>query len=124
VIFTIEDDDYVLLPSGFEVLEASTTEGVIRFGLVLRIAPSASGWCASWRYNTSLFDAKGIERMQSDFATLLEQIAAHPTARINELELSEKWRPSNIAGREQATVHAARIHFSAPKRAQAAHDNN
>jgi len=124
VIFTIEDDDYVHLPGGFEVLEASTTEGVIRFGLVLRIAPSASGWCASWRYNTSLFDAKEIERMQSDFATLLEQIAAHPTARINELELSEKWRPSNIAGREQAAAHAARIHFSAPKRAQAAHDNN
>ena len=58
-----------------------------KFDLTLFLKPTTNGLEGIWSYNTDLFDAETIERMNGHFQTLLEGIVARPDQAITELPL-------------------------------------
>ena len=69
------------------------------FGIDVYLSPGgANGVCS---YDADLFDRTTIERMIASFRVLLEDIAAHPDARISELALLDAvpFTPNGTTGR-------------------------
>ncbi len=58
-----------------------------KFDLTLFLKPTTNGLEGIWSYNTDLFDAETIERMNGHFQTLLEGIVTQPDRAISELPL-------------------------------------
>ena len=58
-----------------------------KFDLVLYLKPTSNGLAGKWVYNTDLFDAETIERLNGHFQTLLEGIIANPQQPISELPI-------------------------------------
>ncbi len=65
------------------VVEDNTT----KFDLTLFLEQTSNGLVGKWVYNTDLFDADTIERMNGHFQTMLVAIAANPEQHISELPL-------------------------------------
>ncbi|NCR45500.1 MAG: amino acid adenylation domain-containing protein, partial [Microcystis aeruginosa SX13-01] len=61
-----------------------------KFDLSLFIQVKEAGLTAHWEYNTDLFNAETIERMNGHFLSLLEGIIANPSERISQLPLLTK----------------------------------
>jgi amino acid adenylation domain-containing protein len=61
-----------------------------KFDLSLFIQVKETGLTAHWEYNTDLFNAENIERMNGHFLALLEGIIANPSERISQLPLLTK----------------------------------
>ncbi|TRU41490.1 MAG: amino acid adenylation domain-containing protein, partial [Microcystis aeruginosa Ma_QC_Ca_00000000_S207] len=61
-----------------------------KFDLSLFIQVKEAGLTAHWEYNTDLFNAETIERMNGHFLALLEGIIANPSERISQLPLLTK----------------------------------
>ncbi|BAS60156.1 amino acid adenylation domain-containing protein (plasmid) [Leptolyngbya boryana NIES-2135] len=61
--------------------------GAATFDLTLSLQETSQGLSVSWEYNTDLFDADAIARMQGHWQTLLEGIVKNPQARLSELPL-------------------------------------
>ncbi|MDB9396157.1 non-ribosomal peptide synthetase [Microcystis aeruginosa] len=61
-----------------------------KFDLSLFIQVKETGLTAHWEYNTDLFNAETIERMNGHFLALLEGIIANPSERISQLPLLTK----------------------------------
>jgi non-ribosomal peptide synthetase component F len=57
-----------------------------RFDLTLWMWKEGESLSGIWYYNTDLFEADTIRRMQGHFQTLLESIARNPDARLHELD--------------------------------------
>jgi amino acid adenylation domain-containing protein len=58
-----------------------------KFDLTLFLKQTSNGLEGNWVYNTDLFDADTIDRLNGHFQTLLEAIVANPTQPISELPL-------------------------------------
>jgi non-ribosomal peptide synthetase component F len=93
-----------------------------RFDLTLWLDQPADELRATWYYNTDLFDAATINRMQGHFETLLRSIVASPDARLSELEMltaEEKLaREAEKQEREEANkkkLRSARRKFVSPQ---------
>ena len=98
-----------------------------RFDLTLWFDKPADELRATWYYNTDLFDAATIARMQGRFETLLRSVVASPDARLSELEMfteeERRLREAEKQGREEANrkrLRSARRKFvGAPQPAAA-----
>ena len=60
---------------------------ISRWDLVLFVSETVEGLSCTWRYRTDLYDAQTIERMTSNFTTLLTNIVAQPDAPLSKLEI-------------------------------------
>jgi non-ribosomal peptide synthetase component F len=84
------------------------------FDLQLNLAESPTGVEGDFVYNTDLFDDATIERMAGHFRTLLEGIAADPTARLSRLPLlhdAERRHVLSVGGDGAATYPVdVRVH--------------
>jgi amino acid adenylation domain-containing protein len=72
-------------------LEAQPTEfgpGVTRLELTLTIAETDQGLEGDWAYDTSLFDRSTIERIDSQFRDLLEQVLDSPDQQLSQYRLA------------------------------------
>ncbi|MCP2012820.1 amino acid adenylation domain-containing protein, partial [Duganella violaceipulchra] len=61
-----------------------------KFDLTLYFSEEGDELSAGFEYRTDLFDASTIERMVNHFGRLLSSIAAHPSARIADLEMLDR----------------------------------
>ncbi len=77
-----------------------------RFDLTLWFDRPADELRATWYYNTDLFDASTVARMQGRLETLLRSVVASPDARLSELEMlteeERRLREAEKQGREEA----------------------
>ncbi|MFC7219622.1 amino acid adenylation domain-containing protein [Streptomyces polyrhachis] len=79
--------------------------------LALTLVPTDSGLAAAWEYDTALFDAESIERMQVHFRTLLEAAVADPGLRLSELPmLGEAEHGALVAPGPAATADPPLLH--------------
>jgi non-ribosomal peptide synthetase component F len=58
-----------------------------RFDITLGISESEDELSGVWHYNTDLFEAATIKRMQGHFETLLQNVLAQPDAPLSEIEM-------------------------------------
>ena len=58
-----------------------------KFDLTLSLSPESGGLTGWWEYNTDLFDASTIHRMNEQYIELLEAIVKNPDARISQIAL-------------------------------------
>jgi amino acid adenylation domain-containing protein len=89
VMFAFEEDislqkiELSTLTASPWAIEDNTT----KFDLTLFVKQTSEGIIGKWVYNTDLFDASTIERMNGHFQTLLNGIVANPQQPISELPL-------------------------------------
>ncbi|MGH3380990.1 MAG: amino acid adenylation domain-containing protein, partial [Actinoallomurus sp.] len=69
--------------SGLTVAPAPVTGGLAKFDLNLSLHEAADGLIGVFDYPTDLFDQSTVERMAGHYRTLLERLAAHPTAPVS-----------------------------------------
>ncbi len=62
-------------------------EQTAKFDLALSMSDTAESLAGIWGYRRDLFDASTIARLEQQFQTLLEGVAAHPEWRLSELPL-------------------------------------
>jgi amino acid adenylation domain-containing protein len=103
------------LQLGDLVLESMGLEQrVTQFELTLMMAEVDGGLSGSLQYNTDLFEASTIERMTTNFVTLLESIVAGPDRFLNDLTLLaaeersltlRKWNETSNPYPNQRGVH-------------------
>ena len=97
-------------------LEAKVVPAVIShvlFDVSLNISEISSGLLVDFDYNTDLFEAATISRMQGHFQTLLESIVAHPEQHVSTLSLLteaeyrqlREWNDTFAECPEQSTIH-------------------
>src|SRR5215212_8968622 len=92
-------DEGASRPLGDVVLESlRIDQRISQFDLMLTIAETDDGLAGSFQYNTDLFDADSIVRMQKNFLTLLEGIVWNAEQPISKLPLLDR------AEREQVLV--------------------
>ena len=72
---------------GLEVEPISLDIGLAKFDLSLEIAKNAEGLECQFEYNSDLFDAATILRMQGHFRNLLENLVDHLDQRLSDLPL-------------------------------------
>jgi non-ribosomal peptide synthetase component F len=58
-----------------------------RFDLAVFVREQKDGIATRWTYKTDLFDRSTIQRLANQYLALLENIAAAPDTRLNELAL-------------------------------------
>jgi non-ribosomal peptide synthetase component F len=58
-----------------------------RFDLTLWISEYQDELSGIWYYNTDLFEAATIKRMQGHFETILQNVLAQPDMSLNEIEM-------------------------------------
>jgi amino acid adenylation domain-containing protein/non-ribosomal peptide synthase protein (TIGR01720 family) len=73
--------------SGLTIEPWDIDNGAATFDLTLSVQDTSQGLIVSWEYNTDLFDADAIDRMQGHWQTLLEAIGRNPQTRLSELPL-------------------------------------
>ena len=85
-----------------------------RYDLTLFLTETAGGLQGQWIYNTDLFDAATIERLNSHFQTLLAGIVANPQQSISELplltateteQLLREWNQTQVEYPEDRFIH-------------------
>ena len=90
--------------SGLSVTRRVMKHVTAKFDLMLAMKETAQGLSGAWEYNTDLFEAGTIQRMATDFHTLLEGIVANPELRIKALPIraldfrQRRENPVNIRG--------------------------
>ena len=73
--------------AGLEIDPINLDVGVAKFDLTLEIGENRAGFACHFEYNTDLFDAATIVRLQSHFTNLLRSFAANLERRISDLPL-------------------------------------
>jgi amino acid adenylation domain-containing protein len=72
---------------GIDITAFQVDNGTAKFDLTLAMVDKQGQLTAWFEYNTDLFDASTIERMQGHYETLLADIVAKPEQRISSLTL-------------------------------------
>ena len=72
---------------GLDVHCAELDTGTSKFDVTLQVAERASGWVVEFEYCTDLFDQPAMERMAAHLGHVLQQVAARPDVRIDEVDL-------------------------------------
>ncbi|BBU62178.1 hypothetical protein MSC49_21130 [Methylosinus sp. C49] len=67
-----------------------------RFDLTLAMVERECALVSEWEYDSDLFDADTARRMQTDYATLLEIVAADPGKRLSELPLPSRAQATEV----------------------------
>jgi amino acid adenylation domain-containing protein/FkbM family methyltransferase len=97
---------------GLELSSLASGSGAARFDLTVMIGEGANGRLGGvWTYNTDLFDAETIRRMQVHFERLLEAAMATPNEKVSRLQfLSAEERARLVDERNQtATEYSQRL---------------
>ncbi len=115
VLFALHNNLPPLLEfPGLIVEPMEVDSGTARFDLALDLRESSQGLTGSIEYNTDLFDATTIVRMQGHFRTLLESIVADPDQRISTLPMLTKTEQRELLvewnGRPIREVHDFCLH--------------
>jgi len=86
-LLTLSDTEFRINWGGLELepFEIPQQEG--QFDLFLEMVELDESLLAAFKYNTDLFDAATIARMEGHFKTLLDAILNHPERRLSELPL-------------------------------------
>ncbi|TDR35191.1 amino acid adenylation domain-containing protein, partial [Tahibacter aquaticus] len=71
---------------GLQLAPVEQGSGRVHFDLDLTATESADGIQLSWTYKDELFDRTSIENLAKAYRRLLQQMVAHPYARLNELD--------------------------------------
>jgi len=96
------------------VSQLATPIETAKFDLTLSMLETEHGLSASWEYDTGLFDAATIDRMQEHFETLLEGVAVNPNLTLLELPLLTEaerrrllveWNDTNVPLPDTAMIH-------------------
>ena len=92
-----------LLPQTFSSLklEAVPLEGTAKFDIELSLWDSADGINGFFEYNTDLFDAATIVRMQEHFVTILQEVEINPEQRILAIPLKREGAKNTSAKQKQ-----------------------
>jgi len=72
---------------GLELTSVPLKRRVAQFDLTLMMAEAGEELCATFEYNTDLFDAVTIEQMAQSFETLLDAVSSNPSETISRLPL-------------------------------------
>ena len=112
VLFTLQASEGIAL-EGVESGWVGTRRETAKFDLNLFMGEFENGLHSSFVYNTDLFDEATVVRMLKHFHTLLEEIAAHPDARLSELSLMtreereqlEQWNQTQTEYERDKCVH-------------------
>ncbi|WP_164021375.1 non-ribosomal peptide synthetase [Pyxidicoccus trucidator] len=115
VMFTLQNAplDAVELP-GLRLRLGGTPSPITKFDLSLTLQRAPEGFAGELEYNTDLFDASTVERMDGHFQVLLEAVLARPeqplslhsplTAAERE-QLMVEWNATAVDFPSSATVH-------------------
>ncbi|HEX3682842.1 MAG TPA: condensation domain-containing protein [Bryobacteraceae bacterium] len=114
--FAMQNDTLAIHLPALEGEVRDSGDEVARLGLVLWIVRSSNGWSACWRYNTEVFDPLEILELQKDFATLLEAIAAQPSARVSELAAPAERKGSKKAFHAESFTRSEKAVFNTRER--------
>lgn len=112
VLFTLQASEGIAL-EGLESGWMNTRRDTAKFDLNLFMAETETGLYSWFSYNTDLFDATTVARMLKHYHTLLEDIAAHPDARLSDLSLMtreereqiEEWNETRTEYERDQCVH-------------------
>ncbi|HLM58538.1 MAG TPA: amino acid adenylation domain-containing protein [Pyrinomonadaceae bacterium] len=72
---------------GIALTQTEVDTGTSKFDLTLNLTETAEGLTGWLDYNTDLFDASTVERMAGHLLGILEEVAAEPGRRLDELSL-------------------------------------
>ncbi|HKV08246.1 MAG TPA: non-ribosomal peptide synthase/polyketide synthase, partial [Thermoanaerobaculia bacterium] len=97
------------LAPGLSLANETVDLGTAKFDLTLAFEAGPEGLQGGAEYAADLFDAATVQRMLGHFATLLEGVAADPTARVSELPLL------SLPEREQLLVDWNRTEAEFPR---------
>ncbi|WP_442941967.1 amino acid adenylation domain-containing protein [Nostoc sp.] len=88
VVFNLQNAPVQKLELAGLTVSSLPVEGTAtKVDLALSMENTTQGLVGVWEYNTDLFDASTIERMNGHFVTLLSGIVANPSERISQLAL-------------------------------------
>jgi amino acid adenylation domain-containing protein len=73
--------------AGLKIEDFEFDSGIAKMDLTLEMVEKAENLFCTFEYNTDLFDAATIDRIQEHFRTLLEGIVAAPEQRVSKLPL-------------------------------------
>ena len=112
VLLTLQTWEELKL-EGLEQSWLNTRREVTKFDLSLFLGETENGMYSWLSYNSDLFDEATMARMLKHFHALLEEIAAHPDARLSELSLVPKeereqlrrWNETRSEYERDACVH-------------------
>jgi amino acid adenylation domain-containing protein len=114
VIFNLDPDAGSVEFPGLEFKVDRTPKRALHFDLFLNVVEGPRGIVLECDYNTDLFDAVTIERWLRHYQTLLEGIAADPTATIAKLpllteterrEIAIDWNMTGVEFPKELTLH-------------------
>jgi len=88
VLFVMQNSmQHELRLPGFDVEPFKFRDASSRFDLALFMSEAEQEFTALWRYNPDLFEATTIAKMADQFKSLLENVVADPSARLNAFNL-------------------------------------
>lgn len=88
VMFVMQNNEEIKMNlGGAEATFVETDSDISKFDITLSVEEGADGYTINFEYCTDLFKPETIELMLSHYATLMEQILAHPDAKLNELSM-------------------------------------
>ncbi|MBD2385751.1 non-ribosomal peptide synthetase [Cylindrospermum sp. FACHB-282] len=88
VMFVLQNASVeVLKLPGLSLSPVEVPSETAQFDITLALTETEQGLMGVWEYNSDLFDAATIARMQAHFQTLLTGIVANPEQRLSELPL-------------------------------------
>ncbi|MBV9230886.1 MAG: AMP-binding protein, partial [Chloroflexi bacterium] len=105
VMFVLQDGPLLMPDVAHVELRAEELDtGAAKFDLTLRLQQDSQGWYGRLEYNTDLFEAATIERMQENWQCLLHGIVAHPDQAISTLPLltAAQWQQVVVEWNETA----------------------
>ncbi|MCL1918505.1 MAG: amino acid adenylation domain-containing protein [Peptococcaceae bacterium] len=63
--------------------------GAAKFDLTLTVVPISESYTINFEYSTDVFKPETIRQMAKHYATLVEEVAAHPEQKIKELHMTD-----------------------------------
>ena len=95
---------------GLEVEPFKFRDASSRFDLALFMSEAEQEFTALWRYNPDLFEAMTIARMADQFQSLLGNVVADPSARLNTFDLlTDAQKQVKTMERVKERNHRARV---------------
>ena len=86
LVFEVGHNSYLELPNlTISPLPIPILNGKIQLDLILRIKDIEKEIIGAFEYNTNLFYAETIARMQEHFLAIVNKVTTHPDTRLNEL---------------------------------------
>lgn len=88
---------------GLKITPLEFDAGTSRFDISVDALEQDDALHLYFEYNTDLFDAASIRRMQEHYQLLMEAMIAHPEARISKLGMLTSWERRQLTDQKDAT---------------------